>query len=77
MSGSDENVVFFTGDTKEPFTPEILLRGAIKADLADVIVIGWDKDEMLFVSSSLQKGPDMLWLLEKAKMTLVGYNGDD
>lgn len=76
MSDSDENVLFFPGQTKEGFSPEMVLRGALKADLAQVVVIGWDQDENLFFSGSTQDGPDILWLLEKARMALF-VNAED
>lgn len=77
MNDNDENMLFFPGETKEGFSPEMILRGALKAGLADVVVLGWYKDDALFMSSSLQDSPDIVWLLEKAKMTLVGYNIDE
>lgn len=47
--------------------PEQALHDAIDADLADVLICGYDKDGDLFVRSSKLSRSDALWLLEKAK----------
>lgn len=70
MNDNDENVLFFPGETKEGFSPEMVLRGAMKADLAQTVIVGWDQDDNLFFSSSTQDAPEILWLLEKARMAL-------
>jgi len=36
-----------------------------------VVLIGWDKDGDLYFASSIASGPDVLWLLEKAKIALL------
>jgi len=66
----NDNVELFPGQTKQPFSADMLLRDAIKADLPEVIILGWNRDDNLFLSSSTQDAPKILWLLEKARMKL-------
>ena len=72
-----ENVVFFPGASDQRFTPDLLLRGALKADLEDVVILGWDEDGDLFFSGSLTSKGDILWLLENARMALLLQSQDD
>lgn len=71
-----DNVSFFPGPTSEPYSPDLILRGALKAKLTDVIVLGWDGDD-LFFSGSMTSKPDILWLLENARMALFLQSQDD
>jgi hypothetical protein len=57
---------------------ERVLRKALDADLECAVVIGFDKDGNLYVSSSKADGGDVLWLLEGAKKMLleIGFPAD-
>ncbi len=36
-----------------------------------VVVIGWDNDGELYFASSIADGGEVLWLIEKAKISLL------
>lgn len=48
-----------------------ILSAAIEADLETAVVVGWDQDGNIYFASSSGYGPDVLWLLEKAKASLL------
>lgn len=48
-----------------------ILSAAIEADLETAVVVGWDQDGNMYFASSSGYGPDLLWLLEKAKASLL------
>lgn len=66
-----DNVALFPGISPNDYEPNIMLEAATRAELESVIIIGWDKDGELFFSSSIADGPECLWLLEKAKASLL------
>ena len=51
--------------------PERILRKADEADLAQVIVIGYDKDGNEYFASSIANGPEVVWALERTKLRLL------
>lgn len=66
-----DNVRMFTGITPNNYDANVMLEAATRADLTDVIIMGWDKDGDLFFSASMGDGPECLWLIEKAKAALL------
>lgn len=52
-------------------TPERVLKHANDADLEVVVVIGYDRGGGLYFMSSEPDGPEVLWLLEKARKALL------
>ena len=47
--------------------PDKVLKGAI-GELEDCVVIGFEKEDgEIYLASSSANGPEILWLLEKAK----------
>lgn len=50
---------------------DTILDKAKNAGLKHVIVLGWDADSDFFMSTSYATGPEILWLLEGAKMALL------
>ena len=72
----NDNVELFPGPTKQPFSADMLLREAIKADLPEVIILGWDRDDTLYMVSNLTTKPEMLWAMEKAKLALLTPDAD-
>ena len=74
---SDETVINFPGETRlETPIPKVLAHAA-GANLTDCVVIGWDKEGDLFFSSSSPSGPEVLWLIEQAKKSLMGVYDDE
>lgn len=67
----DENVVMFPGVTSQDYDPIVMLEAAMRTELADVVIIGWDTDGDFFFSSSKSEGPEVLWMLELAKSKLM------
>lgn len=67
----DDNVMIFTGVTPIQFDADVILRGALKANLSEVVIVGYDEDGTEFFSSSQPSGPDVLWMLERAKLGLL------
>jgi hypothetical protein len=63
-------VVDFTGITTLPLQPDRVLTSAL-GKLDNAVVIGWDKDGELWFASTEAGGPEVLWLLEKAKQALL------
>lgn len=50
---------------------ERVLDGA-KNELDEAIVIGWDKSGEVYFASSISDGAEVNWLLDKAKLALLG-----
>ncbi len=42
-----------------------------------VVIIGWDHDGMMYFSSSIADGPEVLWILEQTKLALLNVRLDD
>ncbi len=57
-------------------TAALILPKAIEADLEHCVVLGWDKDGDFFFSSSYAAGPEILWLLEVARIKLMHMGPD-
>lgn len=51
--------------------PQRVLAAAVKAEMTQVIIIGYDKDGDEYFSSSVSDGADALWHLERAKLRLL------
>ena len=60
--------------TRLPIPADRVLEQAPR-DLDSVVVCGYDKDGVLYFSSSLPGGPDVLWLLEEARIRLMQRGG--
>ena len=71
-----DNIKLFTGITAEPFEPNIMLEAATRAELTDVVIIGWDKNGDLYFLASNGNGPECLWLIEQAKKALLDTTGE-
>ena len=50
-------------------TDEVLEMG--KGNLSEVIVLGWDNDDYLHLSTNLTNRQEILWLLEKARRAIM------
>jgi hypothetical protein len=54
--------------------PAQVLRGAIAADLDEVLVIGWTADGELYAASSTVDASKHVWLMDNLKNAIL--NGD-
>ena len=68
---SDDNVVDFPGLTSLDISADKILTAAAEMDLKQCVVVGRMKDDSIFFAFSMGYGPDCLWLLERAKHTLM------
>ena len=56
---------------------DALLEAAKNADLADVLIVGWDEGGELYFTSSVGQLKDISWLLENAQCTLREFIRDE
>lgn len=66
------NVVKLQGVTTHDIPIARILQGAHDRGLKHVVIIGETEDGMEYFASSKACGPDILWMLERAKMKLLG-----
>lgn len=71
-----DNIVLFPGISPNDYGANLMLEAATNADLDSVVIIGWNKDGEMFFSSSMGNGPECLWLIEKAKQSLLKAGED-
>lgn len=62
---NNEKVIELPASTN--YTAEQALHSALKADLIDVMVIGYDEDGDLFIRSSKMTRAEGLFMVEKAR----------
>jgi hypothetical protein len=74
---ADDNVVEFPGASKLPVPVIRILKRAAKADLAEIVVCGYDKDGKFFFEVSSTANGDVLWCLELAKHFLISESLDE
>lgn len=65
------DVINLSVETTLDIPVDRILSAAIEADLETAVVVGWDQDGNMYFASSSGYGPDLLWLLEKAKASLL------
>ena len=58
------------GITKLDLPPDRVLEAA-RGKLSSVVIIGYDNEENEYFASSIADGPEVLWMLERAKMKLL------
>ena len=68
---SEDNVVELNNITKLKIPAKRVLKAAKKAGLTDVVIIGYDADGNEYFASSEPSGPEVMWLLERAKFKLM------
>ena len=56
--------------TRLDLPPDKILEWS-KGKLEGVVVMGWDKDGNQYFASSYAAGPEVLWLLESCKQSLI------
>lgn len=64
------NVKIFTGITPLDFDADVILEAAI-GKLKSVVIIGEFEDGNEFFSSSVSSGPEIIWMIERAKIELL------
>jgi hypothetical protein len=67
---SKDNVINFPGVTRLRVDPDKVL-GAAMGNLESVVVVGYDKTGAEYFAASDPSGPEVLWLLERAKTGLI------
>lgn len=73
---TDENVVMFTGITKNDFDPDFILEAA-KGKLEEVVIIGRTADGDEYFASSHADGGITLWHLARAQHRLMNIVDDE
>lgn len=56
---------------------ERVLAEAQKEGLTDAIVLGWCADGSMYLKASYADGPNVLWLLEQARDTILMAGRED
>jgi len=64
-------IVVFPGITKLDVPAERVLEAARLAELTDIVILGYDKDENEWFASSIADGGTVLWLMERLKKQLL------
>ena len=64
-------VVSFRGVTRLDLDPDRTLENT-KGQLKNFVIIGHDKEDNFFFSSTMADGGDVLWLMEQARLSLFG-----
>jgi hypothetical protein len=62
-----DNVIAFPGQNFGDLPAETVLTDALAANLAGVIVIGYDEHGMLYFTHSMPEPEDITWLLRCAE----------
>lgn len=68
----DDNVVLLPCITRLDLPAERVLEQAIKADLKQAVIVGEHADGREYFASTTAGGPEVLWMLERAKLKLLG-----
>lgn len=63
-------------DVEMPIDPNLVLEGAVNANLRDIVICGRNENGEFYLASSSNNLPNVLWLLEIARFNLVA-NGPD
>ena len=64
------NILHWRGKTVIQLDPDHVLDSS-KTLLTDVVVVGWDKDDRLYVSASLPKLSEVIYLLRLTENHLI------
>jgi len=69
---SDDNVILLDEYAEQKIPIEKVLDGAKENIKSNLVVIGWDEDDVLYLGTSSLTNKDVLWLLESAKQIIMG-----
>ena len=57
--------------------PKVVLEVALRRELSDVIVIGYTEDGSFYLSASPDYKPDLMYMVELAKIAILESGEDD
>lgn len=69
-------VIKFPGKTYADIPPDDVLTSAM-GKLSSVILVGYTTDGQEFIASSMSDAPQMVWLLERAKLYVIEDEQND
>lgn len=72
---SKDNIINFPGITRLKIDPDKVLSAPV-GNLTSVVVVGYDKNGAEYFAASDPSGPEVLWLLERAKLALLNIAGE-
>ena len=73
---SDDNVIALDVLTTINLPPERILNAALEADLAALVVVGYDKNGQYYFHSSIPHGSTVNWLLDQCKKRIIDEPSD-
>jgi hypothetical protein len=73
---SDDNVVELKLLTTINLPPERILNAALEADLAALVIVGYDKNGEYYFHSSIPHGATINWLLDQCKKRIIDEPSD-
>ena len=65
-----DNLIYLNNITKLDIPADRVIESAVN-QLESVVIVGYDKDGEEYFASSIASGPEVLWLLERAKHRLL------
>jgi len=77
MSNDDNKIINLFSVVNENSEREIdrsveeAFSKALEQDIRDVMILGWTKDDQLFMSLAVNDAPDMLFMLELVKKEIL------
>jgi hypothetical protein len=72
----DDNVIVLDVLTTINLPPERILNAALEADLAALVVVGYDKNGQYYFHSSIPHGSTVNWLLDQCKKRIIDEPSD-
>jgi hypothetical protein len=72
----DDNVIVLDVLTTINLPPERILNAALEADLAALVVVGYDKNGQYYFHSSIPHGSTINWLLDQCKKRIIDEPSD-
>ena len=71
------DVVVLNTTTSLDIPPERVLDAARERELTSVVVLGWLPNGEEYFAASIASGPEVVWLLERAKLALLNITAAD
>ena len=68
-------VIEFRGVTRLDLDPDRVLENS-KGQLKHFVIVGYDKDDEFYFSSTMANGGDVMWMFEIAKVKLLRVAGE-
>jgi len=69
-------VIKFPGKTYADIPPDDVLTSGM-GKLSGVVLVGYTNDGQEYIASSMSDGPQMVWLLERAKLYVIEDEQND